>query len=230
MESIEITGSNRAADGKKAVKRVRTEGNVPCVLYGGDENVNFSVLAKKFKNLIYTPSVYIVKLNIDGKEYDAIMQDVQFHPVSELILHADFLQLFDEKSIKMDIPVNLVGTSPGVINGGVLVHKRRTIRVEALAKNMPDEIDVDISELDFHKSIKIEEVIAKDFTILDPGQASIAVVEIPRALKIEDEVDEEGEELEGVEGEEGEEGAGEGATSDGSTPSAAGDKKEETKE
>jgi large subunit ribosomal protein L25 len=183
MKTLEIIGYKRANLGKSVSKQLREEGNVPSVLYGGDEQVHFYVPMIQFRELVYSPDVYFVNLNIEGVEFKAILQDVQFHPVSEIILHADFLQLFDEKPLKMDVPVKLVGVSPGVINGGTLVHKRRTIQVKALPKNIPDAIEVDISALDFHKAVKVEIVEEKDFEILDPGQASIAVVEVPRALR-----------------------------------------------
>jgi len=206
MNTLEIIGYKRANLGKSDSKSLRAVGNVPCVIYGGDSQIHFYVPAIQFKKLVYSPDVYFVNLNIEGEEFRCILQDIQFHPVSEIILHVDFLQLFTGKLVSMDIPVNLVGQSPGVVGGGVLVRKRRTLRIEALPIDMPSEIEVDISGLDFHKAVKVEEVEEKDFSIIDPGQASIAVVEIPRALKIEDEVDEEleGEEGEGTEGEEGE--------------------------
>ena len=125
MRKLEIIGYKRANLGKSESKSLRAEGNVPCVIYGGEKQIHFFAPAIQFRELVYTPNVYFVTLNIEGEEIQCILQDIQFHPVSEIILHADFLQLFDEKSVKMDIPVNLVGTSPGVIDGGVLVHKRR---------------------------------------------------------------------------------------------------------
>ncbi len=232
MKTLEIIGYKRANLGKSDAKSLRAEGNVPCVVYGGDKQIHFYAPAIQFRELIYTPEVYFVNLNIEGEELRCVIQDVQFHPVSENILHADFLLLFDGKSVKMDIPVKLVGTSPGVVEGGVLIHKRRSLRVEALPKDMPDEIEVDIAGLDFHKSIKVESVTAEGFSIIDPVQASIAVVEIPRALKIEEELEEELEE--GMEGEEGEEGEGAERTEAGKAtdkPAAEGsDSKEESKE
>ncbi len=183
MKTLEIIGYKRANLGKSESKKLRNEGNVPCVLYGGDKQVHFYVPMIQFRNIVYSPDVYFVNMDIEGTEYKCILQDVQFHPVSEIILHADFLQLFDDKPVKMDIPVSLTGTSPGVVNGGTLVHKRRTITIKALPGNMPEMIEVDISSLDFHKSVKVAEVMEKDFEIQDPDQASIAVVEVPRALR-----------------------------------------------
>lgn len=214
MKTVEIIGYKRANLGTTESRRLRDEGYVPCVLYGGDEQIHFYAPVILFRELVYTDEAHFVHLNIEGQEYDAILQEIQFHPVSEAILHADFLQLFEGKPIKMDIPVHFTGSPPGIQKGGTLVRKRRTLRVKALPKNMPEYIEADISELDFHKALKVEEIKEDNFEILDTKIASIAVIEIPRALIIEEEeaaaaaeAEAEAEELEGVEGEEGEEAA-----------------------
>ena len=208
MKTLEIIGYNRANLGKKEAKALRADGHVPCVLYGGDEQVHFSSPMILFRELVYTQEAHFVNLNIEGKEYRAILQDVQFHPVSEILLHADFLLLTAGKLIKMDVPVHFVGTSPGVAAGGSLVKKRRLLSILALPKNMPEHIDVDLGALDFGRAIKVSEVSTDNFEILDTPQASIAVVEIPRALRGKDEDEEEVEEIEGEEGAEaGEEAA-----------------------
>jgi large subunit ribosomal protein L25 len=183
MKTIEIIGYKRANLGKTESKRLREEGNVPCILYGGKEQVAFYAPMILFRDLVYTNEAHFVHLNIEGQEFEAIMQDIQFHPVSEVILHVDFLLLQEGKSVKMDIPVHLVGTAPGVTKGGTLIHKRRKLRVKAMPKHMPEHINVDISTLDFHKAIKVGEVSAEGYEIMDPKQASIAVIEIPRALR-----------------------------------------------
>jgi large subunit ribosomal protein L25 len=172
-----------------------------------------------FRELVYTRDAHFANINIEGTEYKAILQDIQFHPVSEIILHADFLQLFENKPIRMDIPVKLIGVSPSVIEGGILVHKRRSLSVLALPKNMPSHIDVDISNLVFHHSVKVGDVASEDFEILDTKIASIAVVEIPRALKAGG-VGEDGEELEGEDGDEGVEGVEGDAPAEGGDASA----------
>ena len=208
MKTVEIIGYNRANLGKKDAKALRADGNVPCVLYGGEDQVHFSAPMILFREIVYTQEAHFVDLNIEGTIYRAILQDVQFHPVSEVILHADFLMLFEGKPVKMNIPVHFTGDSPGVEKGGSLVKKRRLLSVLALPKNMPEHIDVDMGELDFGRAIKVKEVKTEGFEILDTPQASIAVVEVPRALrgKMDDEEDEEG-----IEGEEGAEAAIEGA-------------------
>ena len=198
MKTIEIIGYNRANLGKAEAKRLRDQSMVPCVIYGGEEQVHFYAPMILFREIVYTAEAHFVHLNIEGNQFECILQDIQFHPVSEIILHADFLQLFEGKLIKMDIPVHFVGKSAGVVKGGTLVKKRRTLRVNALPKNMPEHINVDITALDFGRAIKVSEVESENFNIMDTPQASIAVVEIPRALRGKSE-DEEAEETEGTE-------------------------------
>lgn len=198
MKTIEIVGYKRANLGKSEAKNLRAEGMVPCVVYGGEEQVHFYAPAILFRELVYTAEAHFVKLNIEGQEIDCIMQDIQFHPVSEMIMHVDFLQWFTGKPIKMNIPVHLTGISKGVSNGGTLIHKRRALAIKSLPKNMPEHIDLDITALDFGKAIKVHDVATDNFEILDAPQASIAVVEVPRALRGKT-ADAEGEE-EGAEG------------------------------
>ncbi len=187
MKTIEIIGYRRANLGKTDAQKVREEGNVPCVLYGGKDQVHFYAPVILFRDLIYTNEAHFVHLNIEGEECQAIMQEVQFHPVSEIILHVDFLRISEDRKIKMDIPTRLVGQAPGVAKGGALVRKRASLKVFAFAKDMPDHVDVDCSELDFHHSVKVGDVKIANLEFLDPKQASIAVVEVPRAAKLAEE-------------------------------------------
>ncbi|MEM1407579.1 MAG: 50S ribosomal protein L25/general stress protein Ctc [Bacteroidota bacterium] len=183
MKTVEIIGYNRANLGKSEAKRLRAEGQVPCVIYGGDEQVHFYAPMILFRDLVYTDEAHFVHVNVEGREFRAILQDIQFHPVSEVILHADFLQIFEGKVVKMDIPVHFEGTSPGVTKGGTLIKKRRHLKVMALPKNMPEYIAVDLGELDFGRAIKVGEIEANNYEILDTAIASVAVVEVPRALR-----------------------------------------------
>lgn len=187
MKTIEIIGYRRANLGKTDAKKIREEGNVPCVLYGGNEQIHFYSPVILFRELVYTNEAHFVHLNIEGEECQAIMQEVQFHPVSEIILHVDFLRIGEDRKIKMDIPTRLVGTSPGVSKGGALVRKRASLKVFAFPKHMPDHIDVDCSALDFHHAVKVGDLQMENLEFLDPKQASIAVVEVPRAAKLADE-------------------------------------------
>jgi large subunit ribosomal protein L25 len=184
MKTVEIIGYRRANLGKSSAHQIREEGSVPCVLYGGSDQVHFYAPMILFRDLVYTNEAHFVHLNIEGEESRAILQEVQFHPVSEILLHADFLRISDERKIKMEIPTRLVGKAPGVEKGGTLVRKRATLKVGAFAKDMPDHIDVDVSHLDFHKAVKVGDVKMENLEFLDPHQASIAVVEVPRAAKM----------------------------------------------
>ena len=147
MKSITIKGSKRESVGKVSTKALRNAGKVPCVIYGGDQPVHFSAEEKAFKNLVYTPNVYTAAIELDGQTFAAILQDIQFHPVSDKILHVDFYQLHDDKAVTMNIPVKLKGTSPGVLNGGSLRFTNRKLRVKAVPANLPDFIEADISNL-----------------------------------------------------------------------------------
>lgn len=187
MKTIEIIGYKRANLGKNDSQKVRQEGNVPCVLYGGDKQVHFYSPVILFRDLVYTNEAHFVHLNIEGEECRAIMQEVQFHPVSEIILHVDFLRISEDRKIKMEIPVRLIGLSPGVAKGGTLVRKRATLKVFAFAKDMPDHIDVDCSALDFHHAVKVADMKMPNLEFIDPPAAAIANVEVPRAAKLAEE-------------------------------------------
>lgn len=183
MKTLEIIGFKRANLGKQQSKELRNESFVPGVLYGAGEQVHFYAPAILFRDLIYSPEVYEVDLNVEGTHYRAVLQDTQFHPVNEMLLHVDFLQLQEGKEVKLDIPVKMVGNSPGVIAGGKLVTKLRKLKVKALPANLPNYVEVDISDLELGKSIKVGRIKAGDFEILTNAQAPVATVAIPRALK-----------------------------------------------
>jgi len=184
MKTVEIIGYRRASLGKADSQKLRDEGLVPCVLYGGNEQIHFYSPMILFRELVYTNEAHFVHINIEGVEAQAILQEVQFHPVSEVILHADFLRITEDRKVKMNIPVRLVGQAPGVAKGGTLVRKRASLKVYGYPKSMPDHIDVDVAELDFHHAIKVGDVKAEGLEFLDPKQASVAVVEVPRAAKM----------------------------------------------
>jgi len=208
MKTLEIIGFKRANLGKSDSKRLRADSQVPCVLYGGKEQVHFYAPMILFREIVYTPEAAFVKLNIEGEIYSGILQDIQFHPVSEIILHADFLEISDDKLIKMEIPFKFNGVAPGIMQGGKLMVKLRRASIKALPANMPEVINLDVSGLDLGKSLKISSIEEKDFEVLNSSRITVVSVNVPRAI-IEEE--EEEEEVEGEEGEEGAEGA-EGAT------------------
>ncbi|MHA6248964.1 50S ribosomal protein L25/general stress protein Ctc [Pontibacter sp. CAU 1760] len=183
MKTLEIIGFKRANLGKQQSKELRNESFVPGVLYGNGEQVHFYAPVILFRDLIYSPEVYEVDLNVEGTHYRAVLQDAQFHPVNEMLLHVDFLQLQDDKQVKLDIPVKFVGTSPGVIAGGKLSVKLRSLKVKAIPANLPDYVEVDISELELGKSIKVSKVTPDNYEILTNPNSPIATVTVPRALK-----------------------------------------------
>lgn len=184
MKTVEIIGYRRANLGKTDSQKLREEGLVPCVLYGGNEQIHFYSPMILFRELVYTNEAHFVHINIEGEEAQAILQEVQFHPVSEIILHADFLRITEDRKIKMNIPARLVGQAPGVAKGGTLVRKRASLKVYGFPKDMPDHIDVSVAELDFHHAIKVGDMKLPGLEFLDPKQATIAAVEVPRAAKM----------------------------------------------
>jgi large subunit ribosomal protein L25 len=184
MKTIEIIGYRRANLGKTDAQQIREEGYVPCVLYGGNEQVHFYAPVILFREVVYTNEAHFVHLNIEGEECQAILQEVQFHPVSEIILHADFLRISEDRKIRMLVPVRLQGTAKGVAKGGMLVRKRAALKVYGYPKDMPDHIDVEVSDLDFHHAIKVGDMAMEGLEFLDPKAAAIAAVEVPRAAKL----------------------------------------------
>ncbi len=211
MKTLEIIGYKRANLGKTDAKKLRTEGRVPCVLYGGKDQMHFETPMINFRDLVYTTDAHFVNISVDGKQARAILQDIQFHPVSEMIMHVDFLELLDGKAISMNIPVRTKGNAPGVSEGGKLYINQKYILVKALPEDMPEEILIDISKLDLGGSIKVGELETEQFEFLTSDLVSVISVETPRTIRVIETEDEEEELLEGEEGEEGEEGGEEAA-------------------
>ncbi|MDV7137317.1 50S ribosomal protein L25/general stress protein Ctc [Maribacter sp. TH_r10] len=199
MKSITIKGSERESVGKKATKALRNAGKVPCVIYGGEKPLHFSADELSFKNLVYTPNAHTAVIELDnGDKIDAVMQDIQFHPVTDKIIHIDFYQLFKDKEVTMDIPVTLEGNSPGVRSGGRLLFRKRKLTIKALPDNLPDFFNVDISKLKIGQNISVESLRNDDFTILHPDTTVVVQVKTARAAVAVEE-DEEDEEAEGAE-------------------------------
>lgn len=183
MKSVEIKGSVRTVNGKKEAKVLRSEDKVPCVLYGGEEVVHFAAHKNEFRSIVYTPDTFLIELDIDGKKCRAIKQDIQFHPVTDEILHIDFLQIFDEKPVKIDIPVKLEGFAKGIQQGGRMKLNLRTLRVKALAKDLPDFITLNVEELELGQSIRVGDVVAEGVEILNAKSTPVATVIITRAAR-----------------------------------------------
>jgi large subunit ribosomal protein L25 len=191
MKSITIKGSKRESVGKVSTKALRNAGMVPCVIYGGDKPVHFSAEEKAFKSLVYTPNVYTASINVDGQKIAAILQDIQFHPVSDKILHVDFYQLFDDKEVTMNIPVKLTGTSPGVLNGGSLRFTNRKLKIKALPANLPDYVSADISQLRIGSKLTVTALATKDYTFMHPDNTVVVQVRTSRNATEEEETEDE---------------------------------------
>ena len=217
MKSIKINGSKRESVGKSSTKVLRNAGKVPCVVYGGEKPVHFSADEISFSKLVYTPNAHMVAISFDGKsEINAIIQDIQFHPVSEKILHIDFLQLFESKEVTMTIPVKYEGNAPGVRNeGGILSKNKRKLSVRALPKDLPDYIKADISNLNLNDNITISDVSDNSFKFLHPDNMVVCQVKMSRA-SLSLTTDEEG----GEEGEESDEGSETSTGEGGEAPKA----------
>ncbi|RQO72084.1 50S ribosomal protein L25 [Pedobacter sp. KBW06] len=183
MKTIAISGSPRENVGKRDAKELRYEGKVPAVLYGGKEQQHFAVITTELKDAIYTPEANFVEIDINGTKTKAIIKELQFHPLTDLLLHVDFLQLFDDKEILMEIPVKLTGTSPGVKMGGKLVQKLRKLRVKAFPKDMPQTVEVSIAKLEVGNLFRVRDLAKADYVITNTPEDTIVSVGMSRALK-----------------------------------------------
>jgi large subunit ribosomal protein L25 len=183
MKTVEIIGFKRANLTKAEMNNLRYAGNTPCVVYGGGINIPFTAPTSLFTDLVYTPEARFVTLNIEGTIYKAIKQEVQFHPVNDMLVHVDFLLLDETKEVKMDIPVKLSGTAAGVLKGGKLVQRLTHLKVKALPNNMPEFITIDITNLEVGKSARVSDINAENIIILKSPSVPIASVETTRAMK-----------------------------------------------
>lgn len=183
MKSVLLSGSLRANVGKKDAKATRVAGKVPCVLYGGKSQVHFSADEAAFKPLIFTDAVQTVDIEIADQKFQAILQDVQYHPISDKIIHVDFLEVSNSKPVTIAIPVQIVGSAPGVREGGKLVKKQRKLKVKALLNDLPDTIEVDISNLGIGNSVRIKDLTTPKVTFLDGGNIEVVAVTSTRASR-----------------------------------------------
>ncbi|GGG86977.1 50S ribosomal protein L25 [Parapedobacter pyrenivorans] len=183
MKSIAISGSSRKNVGKRDAKELRYQGLVPAVLYGGKEQYHFSVSAADLKPVIYTPDVHFIDIEIDGNKHQAVLQDAQFHPLTDQVRHVDFLELNDKKEVVLSIPVKLTGASPGVKVGGKLVQKLRNLRVKALPKDLPQYIEVSLTSLEVGDSVRVEDVQVANAKVLNNADDTIVSVTMSRALR-----------------------------------------------
>ena len=201
MKSITIQGTKRETVGKKSTKALRDAELVPCVVYGGAETLNFSAAEKSFKGLVYTPEAHTVSIEVDGKTIPAVLQDIQFHPLTDKILHADFYQLSDDKPVVMEVPVRLTGRAKGVVSGGAMRQSFRKLKVKALPGNLPDEIVVDVTPLKIGNKLYVGDVKTNNFTFMHPDNAVVVAVKMSRtAMKGAAVADDDDEEETAVEG------------------------------
>ena len=197
MKSITIQGQKGENVGKKSTKALRDAELVPCVVYGGEQPINFSTAEKSFKDLVYTPDAHTVVIELDGQKIDAVLQDIQFHPITDKILHADFYQLSADKPVVMEVPVRITGRAKGVLAGGVLRQSFRKLRLKAIPANLPDEIVVDVTPLKIGNKLYVGDIKNDQYTFLHPDNAVVAAVKMSRnAMKnagamVEDDEDEE---------------------------------------
>lgn len=184
MEIVAVKGQVRTDVGKKATKAVRKEGRVPCVIYGTQDTLHFSIDPKEVKPLVYTPAFKLAEVEIDGTTHKCIIKDIQFHPVSDEIVHIDFLSLTDGHKVKVEIPVGFEGISPGMKLGGKLQQNLRRVKVKTTPENLVDQLVLDVSHLELGQSVRVRDIQAGDgIEIMSPAGTPIATVEIPRALR-----------------------------------------------
>lgn len=187
MKSITIKGSKRESVGKSATKALRNAGMVPCVIYGGDQSILFYANEKSFEKLVYTPNVYKASIDLGDKKYSTILQDIQFHPVTDKILHIDFYQLFDDKKVTITVPVKLTGVSPGVLSGGSLRFTNRKLKIRALPSKLPDFVSADISELNVGNKLFITKLFNDNYSFMHPDNTVVVQIKTSRnALKEEE--------------------------------------------
>jgi large subunit ribosomal protein L25 len=188
MKTIEINASLRKSTGKKKSAAVRRQGIVPCVMYGGDEVVHFEAHENEFRHLVYTPNIYLVNLKIDGKSYQAIMKDGQYHPVTDRIMHLDFVQVFEDVPAVVSLPITITGSSEGLKAGGKLRQRRRYLKVRGLLKDLPETLEIDITAVKIGDVIKVNQLKYDNLELLDTPQAMIVGVSTSRVAKAEETV------------------------------------------
>lgn len=181
MKKVSISGSPRADVGKKDAKMNRKQGLIPCVLYGGTEQLIFTVNEKMINKLFSSPDVYTISLDVDNKNFNCVIKETQFHPVSDRVLHIDFLEIFEDKPVIIEIPIKLSGTSPGVLSGGKLQTKIRKLKVRGLYPKLPDYIELNISKLDIGDSIKVSQMVVENVEFLNNPNSVIVMVKLTRA-------------------------------------------------
>jgi len=186
MKTITIEGQLRTEMGKQATRQLRSEEKVPGVIYGGAKEVNFSALATSFKSLVYTPDFQLAEVKVDGASYRCILKDLQFDKVTDLLIHADFLELVEDKSVVATIPIKFTGAAKGVKDGGKLITKMKALKVKTLPKYLKENIEVDLTELELNGNVRVEDVKVDNYEILNSPRIPIASIVLTRQLKQEE--------------------------------------------
>ena len=200
MNTISLEAQPRTEVGKKATKALRKAKLVPCVLYGGEKNLTFTVPELQFSPIVFTPNFNVIDLTVEGATYKSVLKDIQFHPVTDQILHVDLMELVDDRKITVDIPLKFEGLALGVRNGGKLMVQLRKMRVKAFPKDLLPELVVDVTDLELGRSVKVGSISFDNIELMNNPNLPIVSVEIPRALKsAEAEEGAEGAEAEGAE-------------------------------
>lgn len=182
MKTVSLSGSLRENVGKKDAKKNRSGGLVPSVLYGGKEQKHFTLVNKELVKTIWNPDVFVYQLTINGKQHQAIVQDIQFHPVSDKLLHIDFLEVFEDKPFTITLPVKAMGVAPGLQKGGKLYMNRRKLQIKGLLNDLPESIDLDVSKMDVNDTIKVNEIDNDKLTFLDPANSVVIAIKSARAM------------------------------------------------
>jgi len=183
MKTFELNGTLRPDFGKKAAKAIRKEGNVPCVLYGGEKVVHFNVIENDLRGLIYTPEIFMVELNLDGVKYKSVMKETQFHPVKDNVLHVDFIEVFDNKPILMEVPVRLNGLAEGVKAGGKLSQELRKLKVKARYTNIPESLNIDVTNLGLGKAMQVGSLNFEGLEMITSKQAIVCAIKLTRVAR-----------------------------------------------
>lgn len=224
MKSIEIKVNLRKETGKKSTIELRSKGAVPCVMYGGEKNIHFTAKTNDLRHIIYTHNIYLIKLDIEGKQYKAMLKDIQFHPVTDEPLHLDFIEVSENKPATVELPVTITGSSVGIKAGGKLRQRRRFLKVRGLVSDLPETLDVDITDLNIGQYLKVGDLNYPNLELLDPSRVMVAGVgasriskgmeegEVPAKAEAEVETEAEAEAESDEKGEKGEKGEKHGKT------------------
>lgn len=183
MKTIKISAEKRSELGKKSTRDLRKAGHVPCVMYGGAEVIHFHAHENDFRHLVYTPNAFIVEVNLDGKKHKAVMKELQFNPVTDKLNHIDFVEVFDDRPVTVEIPISLTGAAIGLKDGGKPRQRRRVLKVRGLIQHLPDTLDIDITDVSIGDVIKVGDLSYANLEVLDPSRSMVYAIVSSRISK-----------------------------------------------